>query len=149
MQMPRAILFDLDDTIISAYGQPLVAWGKVAREFAAAIAPNDPHDVAVAITAAAKVFWGDASRHRVPHPVAEAPVGAGVEPTAGPMDLDVLAGVRHEVTAVADHDCIAIEPLAQLAVDPSRLDRIAVRGQQRCLVRDGRVFGDAQLGQPA
>jgi putative hydrolase of the HAD superfamily len=64
MNLPRAILFDLDDTIISAYGRPLVAWGKVAREFATQIAPSNPQDIATAIAAAAKTFWSDAGRHR-------------------------------------------------------------------------------------
>ena len=46
-------------------------------------------------------------RDRVAHPVAEAAVRAGVEPAAGLEDLDVLAGVRHEVAAVADDDRVA------------------------------------------
>lgn len=64
MNLPRAILFDLDDTIISAYGRPLEAWGKVAREFAAPLAPLEPQDAAAAIAAGARAFWGDAGRHR-------------------------------------------------------------------------------------
>ena len=36
---PRAILFDLDDTILSAYGRPEIAWNKVAAEFANELAP--------------------------------------------------------------------------------------------------------------
>lgn len=62
MILPRAILFDLDDTIISAYARPLVAWGKVAREFAGALAPRDPQSAAEAIAAEAMAFWGDAGR---------------------------------------------------------------------------------------
>lgn len=64
MSLPRAVLFDLDDTIISAYGRPLEAWGKVTREFAAQLAPREPQHVAAAIAAAARAFWGDAGRHR-------------------------------------------------------------------------------------
>ena len=64
MTLPRAILFDLDDTIISAYGRPLLAWGKVMQEFAEHIAPLDASEVAAAVTAHAKEFWGDAGRHR-------------------------------------------------------------------------------------
>lgn len=62
--LPRAILFDLDDTIISAYGRPLVAWRKVTREFAPALAPFDSQAVAEEIAAEALAFWGDAGRHR-------------------------------------------------------------------------------------
>ena len=33
-QLPRAMLIDMDDTILSAYGRPEIAWNKVAAEFA-------------------------------------------------------------------------------------------------------------------
>ena len=39
MMLPRAILFDLDDTLISAYGRPEAAWLAVTAEFAEALAP--------------------------------------------------------------------------------------------------------------
>jgi putative hydrolase of the HAD superfamily len=29
MQLPRAMLIDMDDTILSAYGRPEIAWNKV------------------------------------------------------------------------------------------------------------------------
>lgn len=64
MKLPRAILFDLDDTIISAYGRPLEAWSKVAHEFTRQLVPSDPQHVAAAIAAAARAFWGDSGRHR-------------------------------------------------------------------------------------
>jgi len=62
--LPRAILFDLDDTILSAYGRPDVAWNKVAAQFAAELDPHDPALVAAAITKAAQEFWSDAGRHK-------------------------------------------------------------------------------------
>ena len=57
---PKGILFDLDDTLISAYGRPEVAWLKIAHEFAAAVAPLPPQDFAAHVTREAKAFW-DAS----------------------------------------------------------------------------------------
>jgi putative hydrolase of the HAD superfamily len=33
-QLPRAMLIDMDDTILSAYGRPDIAWNNVAAEFA-------------------------------------------------------------------------------------------------------------------
>ena len=33
-KLPRAMLIDMDDTILSAYGRPEIAWNKVAAEFA-------------------------------------------------------------------------------------------------------------------
>jgi len=62
--LPKGILFDLDDTILSAYGRPDVAWRKVAQEFAAQIAPIAPNDLAARITEEARLFWDDAARHK-------------------------------------------------------------------------------------
>jgi putative hydrolase of the HAD superfamily len=64
MTLPRTILFDLDDTIISAYGRPLEAWRKVAKHFARELAPLDTEQAAQHIAAQAIAFWADPSRHR-------------------------------------------------------------------------------------
>jgi len=64
-RFPRAILFDLDDTIISAYGRPERAWRAVLREFTYDLAPRDEPAVLAAILAAAREFWADPERHRV------------------------------------------------------------------------------------
>lgn len=65
MSYPRAILFDLDDTILSAYSQSDAAWLAVAQELAAQIAPLTPEQAATEIQAYAGEFWGDPERHRV------------------------------------------------------------------------------------
>ena len=62
--LPRAILFDLDDTLLSAYGRPAEAWAAVAREMAEVIAPLAPDVAAAAIAAFAQDFWSDPDRHR-------------------------------------------------------------------------------------
>ena len=41
-KLPSAMLIDMDDTILSAYGRPEIAWNKVAPEFAAEFAPLPP-----------------------------------------------------------------------------------------------------------
>jgi len=64
MMLPRTILFDLDDTLISAYGRPLEAWRKVSRIFARELAPLDTEQVAIKVMAQAAAFWGDPERHR-------------------------------------------------------------------------------------
>jgi putative hydrolase of the HAD superfamily len=63
--LPRAILFDLDDTILQAYGRPGAAWLAVAEEFAADLGPLSPTQVAQAVVAFARDFWADAERHRI------------------------------------------------------------------------------------
>jgi putative hydrolase of the HAD superfamily len=62
--LPRAILFDLDDTIIRAYDEAEAAWHAVAAEFARDLAPLSPGGLVDAITAFAREFWADADRHR-------------------------------------------------------------------------------------
>ncbi len=60
MQFPRAMLIDLDDTILSAYGRPEIAWNVIAAEFAAEFAPLTPQQVASAILVSAGEFWSTA-----------------------------------------------------------------------------------------
>src|SRR5690242_2659172 len=48
-KLPRAILIDMDDTILSAYGKPDIAWLAVVNEFAAELGPLAPDLVASAI----------------------------------------------------------------------------------------------------
>ena len=63
-RLPRAILFDLDDTIISAYGRSDLAWSAVVAEFSAELEPLAPPRVVGAIQDSATRFWADAARHR-------------------------------------------------------------------------------------
>ncbi len=55
--LPRAMLIDMDDTILSAYGRPEIAWNHVAREFAAEFGPFAPEQVASAVLDSARKFW--------------------------------------------------------------------------------------------
>jgi putative hydrolase of the HAD superfamily len=59
--LPRAMLIDMDDTILSAYGRPEIAWHKVAAEFSGELAPLSPHQVASAILDSARSFWAAAA----------------------------------------------------------------------------------------
>lgn len=62
--LPRAILFDLDDTLIRAYAQPEDAWRRLLHIFAAHL---DAHDAAsiervrLAIMEEARAFWSEAA----------------------------------------------------------------------------------------
>lgn len=62
--LPRAILFDLDDTIISAYSEPGRAWREVSAEFAEHLAPHSPETVGEAISAYGDAWWADPTRHK-------------------------------------------------------------------------------------
>jgi putative hydrolase of the HAD superfamily len=62
-QLPHAMLIDMDDTILSAYGRADVAWQEVVREFAGELCPLTPHEVAAAIAASGRKFWATAEPH--------------------------------------------------------------------------------------
>lgn len=61
--LPRAILFDLDDTILAA-GRRLEVLRLIAGEFAAELAPLDPDTVAERLDLALAAFWSDPERHK-------------------------------------------------------------------------------------
>src|ERR1700737_2333473 len=60
-QLPRAMLIDMDDTILSAYGRPDIAWNNVTAEFAGELAPLLPQQVAAAIVESGRKFWASAA----------------------------------------------------------------------------------------
>src|ERR1700694_4541566 len=60
-QLPRAMLIDMDDTILSAYGRPDIAWNNVATEYASELAPLSPQQVAAAIVQSGRKFWAAAA----------------------------------------------------------------------------------------
>jgi putative hydrolase of the HAD superfamily len=62
---PRAVLFDMDDTLISAYRQPELAWRAIFAEFEADLGGHETEAATQAVTAAAERFWSDESRHRL------------------------------------------------------------------------------------
>jgi putative hydrolase of the HAD superfamily len=54
------MLIDMDDTILSAYSRPDLAWNIVATEFAGELAPLSPQQVAAAIVDSGRQFWAAA-----------------------------------------------------------------------------------------
>ena len=59
-KLPRAMLIDMDDTILSAYGRPEIAWNTITAEFAGELAPLSSEQVAAAILTFARQFWATA-----------------------------------------------------------------------------------------
>ena len=57
--LPRAMLIDMDDTIL-AYGRPGKTWNIIAAEFRDELGPHSPQETATAIRAFAKDFWASA-----------------------------------------------------------------------------------------
>jgi putative hydrolase of the HAD superfamily len=60
MPVPRAILIDMDDTILSTYGRPGSPRTRSRPEFAAEHAPLPPDQVPAAILTFARNFWTNA-----------------------------------------------------------------------------------------
>ncbi len=58
--LPRAMLIDMDDTILSAYGRPEIAWNKIANEYADELNGLPPPQVAAAVLSFARNFWSTA-----------------------------------------------------------------------------------------
>jgi putative hydrolase of the HAD superfamily len=63
-QLPTAILLDLDDTILSAFGQAEGQWQRVIASFIEHLAPHPPEEVIAAIQAYSKYLWADQARHK-------------------------------------------------------------------------------------
>jgi putative hydrolase of the HAD superfamily len=63
-QLPPAILFDLDDTILSAFGQAEGQWRRVIAEFIEHLAPHPPEEIVTAVQAYSRYLWADQSRHK-------------------------------------------------------------------------------------
>src|SRR5690242_12299811 len=63
-QLPTAILFDLDDTILSAFGKAPDQWRRVIAAYAEHLEPHPPHEVIEAILAYSRYLWADEMRHK-------------------------------------------------------------------------------------
>jgi putative hydrolase of the HAD superfamily len=61
--LPAALLFDLDETILSFGARPLLL-EETAQAFGPDFGDISPRDAAQGLEAAFKVFWSDAERHR-------------------------------------------------------------------------------------
>lgn len=59
--LPKAILFDLDETIIS-FGSRRQILQEVVEEFAATFAPISPQEASLALEAGFREFWSDETR---------------------------------------------------------------------------------------
>jgi putative hydrolase of the HAD superfamily len=62
--LPTAILIDLDDTILSAFGAAEGQWRRVIAEFAEHLHPHPPDDVLAAIQDYSRYLWSDQDRHK-------------------------------------------------------------------------------------
>src|SRR3954453_21313664 len=120
--LPRAMLIDLDDTILSAYGRPDIAWNNIAAEFASELAPLSPQQVAAAIGHSGRQFWATAeaewrlkiagARGEVVRHGFSAPAGAG----HGLLAADLAIRLADRFTAYREEQMF-VYPGAHDAID--------------------------------
>ena len=140
--LPKGILFDLDDTILSAYGRPEVAWRKVTHEFATQIAPLSPDLLAAQISDVARAFWDDAARHKewrakLDDARREIVIRAFADLAPGaPPSLHLQRAIADRFTRLRDEE-MALFPGAC-----ETLDELKSRGVRLALITNG--TGDAQ-----
>jgi putative hydrolase of the HAD superfamily len=63
-KLPRAILFDLDDTLLVAFGPAESQWQRVIAGFADRLAPLVAEAVIAAIQDGSRELWADPARHK-------------------------------------------------------------------------------------
>jgi len=64
LNLPRAILLDLDDTVLDAHRNPDAAWIPVCREFAGRVGATSPEVLHAAVLESRDWLWGDPERSR-------------------------------------------------------------------------------------
>jgi putative hydrolase of the HAD superfamily len=62
--LPRAILFDLDDTLLVAFGSSESQWQRIIAAHAEELAPLAPAAVLAAIQESSLALWADPARHK-------------------------------------------------------------------------------------
>jgi putative hydrolase of the HAD superfamily len=60
----RAILFDLDDTILVAFGPAQSQWRRTIAAFADQLGPSEATVIAAAVEAASTELWADPAQHK-------------------------------------------------------------------------------------
>ena len=64
MAPPKAIFFDLDDTLIAAYARPEAAWDALLPAYADRLGAVEAVSLRRSILGIAEGFWGDPEQHR-------------------------------------------------------------------------------------
>ncbi len=148
--LPRAILFDMDDTILAVSGSARRVWTRIAEEFTAAFAPLSPEEIVAAIEAQSQRLWNDTTwnRHwRVRltearrHVVASAftflaDAGQPVpEAEVGDQMADIFTMIRDEELTVFPGALEALDGLKQLGVRLALITNGAAEPQRAKVTR--------------
>jgi len=148
--LPRAILFDMDDTILSAFGNAVTVWERVLVEFAPALGPLKARDLAASIEARSRVLWNDpawnkewrvriaeARRFLVASALAElAAAGSTVPPQrVGDLIADRFTAMREEGVSLFPGAHETLDRLKQLGVRLALVTNGAAEPQRAKVIR--------------
>ena len=139
MKLPRAILFDLDDTILVAFGPAQSQWQRTIAAFADRLGPIEVTDIVAAIQAASTELWVDPARHKYwRHRIGDA--RRRIVATA----FAALAAAGHPVPPAAVGDALAdaynalhVEELSMFPDAHETLDRLKERSVKPALITNG------------
>lgn len=135
--LPPALLFDLDDTILSLSGTALPAWEALCERFADRIAPAGPEALFSAIRIANDRFWRDADRERWRGDVegARRSIVSDAFRMAGAGDPETAPAVAREMA-----DTFSRERIATIVPFPGAIEtlgRLRDFGHRLALVTNG------------
>lgn len=137
--LPRAILFDLDDTILVAFGPAQSQWRRVLADYSGELAPLSPALVMAAITAASQDLWADPGRHKHwRHRVAEARrlIVANAFAALAAEGRTVPPGAVGDALA-ARYDALHDAELRCFPGAHDTLDRLKAQGVRLALITNG------------
>jgi putative hydrolase of the HAD superfamily len=138
-KLPTAILFDLDDTLLVAFGPSRSQWQRTIADFAGRLGPIEAHAVAAAIQDASDELWADPARHKYwRHRIGDARRKIVADAFAA------LAASGHPVPpqsigdAMADaYQALHDEELAMFPDAHETLDRLKELGVKLALITNG------------
>ncbi len=139
MKLPRAILFDLDDTLLIAFGPAESQWRRVVADHAEHFAPLAPAVVIEAIQDASRELWADPAQHKYwRHRIG----AARRRIVADAFDELAAAGHRMPVRTVGDRLADRYNALheAELRMFPGAhetVDRLRELGVRLALITNG------------
>ena len=133
--LPRAILFDLDETIVAAGNRPQIL-RAIAEEFAAELAPFPASHIADQLEAAFVAFWSDSVRHKaarfgIPEAVRKIISEVFARARADHLSLDLAARFEARFTAHRD-EVTDLFPSAR-----ETIETLKDRGVRLALVTNG------------
>src|SRR6267154_1947979 len=135
--LPRAMLIDMDDTILSAYGRPEIAWNNVAAEFADEFGSISSQQVATAIVESGRSFWATAEAawrlklEEARHVVVQGGFTALAAAGHAPLPLDLATRLANRFHAYREEEMFVF-PGAHDAIDA-----LKAHGVKLALVTNG------------